>query len=561
RCKKEDVVSKSSVGIGRPLRKSRSNRVIKLHGSISRPPDLGELSRPTFLSALNFWENLQEHPLIVRLNEDSPSHAGTQPMEAAVVGQVALPADPQRAASPTPTTMSQLFLTTSLTTQANTQSDILPSALGTGHPTYTTTDGGDPMDLQAPSGSGNTVKRTHQDPMFQKDMEKLEEPTKRVRATPGNPSSPYPTPSPSQSYRVHIRPLARHDITSVPTKRIQQVIDRCLGTTGYKGYAVYKSTNSITVHLASLTDAQKMCTLTVIPLSEDQQLPVHSYFASGPNIQKCVIYGIDPEDTPETICHELTSHSHTVLTTRFMGKSRTCLVTVQGPERLPERFFYYGRVLHPKPYLPRAIFCYRCYKQGHMQAFCPQRNIDPERTTPEGQPRYRCGLCKSDDHDMTATNCPMKQKATARLRQTVRTIGQTVPTYNRYQLLDNASEGPLEENTSGSQQPLYSTVLKRNKRPRGRPQQQAEVPHQPEDDIDAQIEALSRELERLRRHKELVTARRQKTGTTLPASSGETSAQTTAPHHSQKAPQVVWTAILERLTEMTRLIEDCLHHV
>ncbi|KAG0411314.1 hypothetical protein HPB47_011561, partial [Ixodes persulcatus] len=82
------------------------------------------------------------------------------------------------------------------------------------------------------------------------------------------------------------------------------------------------------------------------------------------------------------------------------------------------RFFYYGRVLHPKPYLPRAIFCYRCYKQRPMQAFCPQCNIDPERTTPEGQPRYRCGLCKSDDHDMTAPNCPMKQKATARLRQT-----------------------------------------------------------------------------------------------------------------------------------------------
>ncbi|KAG0444039.1 hypothetical protein HPB47_014246 [Ixodes persulcatus] len=169
-CEKEDVVSKSS--------------------------EL--LSRPTFLSALNFWENLQEHPLIVRPNEDSTSHAGTQPMEAAMVGQ--------RAASPTPRTMSQLFLTTSMTTQANTQNDILPSALSTGHPTYTTADGGDPMDLQAPSGSGSTVKRTHQDPMFQKDIEKLEEPTKRVRATPGNPSSPYPTPSPSQSYQAPHQP-------------------------------------------------------------------------------------------------------------------------------------------------------------------------------------------------------------------------------------------------------------------------------------------------------------------------------------------------------------------
>ncbi|XP_040073882.1 uncharacterized protein LOC120846249 [Ixodes scapularis] len=36
------------------------------------------------------------------------------------------------------------------------------------------------MELQAPSGSGNTVKRTHQDPMFQKDLEKLEEPTKKA---------------------------------------------------------------------------------------------------------------------------------------------------------------------------------------------------------------------------------------------------------------------------------------------------------------------------------------------------------------------------------------------
>ncbi|KAM7312104.1 uncharacterized protein ISCGN_009009 [Ixodes scapularis] len=75
--------------------------------------------------------------------------------------------------------MSQLFLTTPLTTQANIQGDNLPSALSTGHPTYTTTDGGDPMELQAPSGSGNTVKRTYQDPMFQKDLEKLEEPTKK----------------------------------------------------------------------------------------------------------------------------------------------------------------------------------------------------------------------------------------------------------------------------------------------------------------------------------------------------------------------------------------------
>ncbi|KAH8030298.1 hypothetical protein HPB51_006730 [Rhipicephalus microplus] len=120
-------------------------------------------------------------------------------------------------------------------------------------------------------------------------------------------------------------------ITSVPTKHVQKVIDHALETNGYKGFAAYKSTNTINVHLAAHNDAQKLCSLTPILLSDDRQLPVQCYFASGPNVQKCVFYDIDPDDSPEIICHELYSPTHRVLAARIMGKRRTCLVTMQSP--------------------------------------------------------------------------------------------------------------------------------------------------------------------------------------------------------------------------------------
>lgn len=425
-------------------------------------------------------------------------------------------------------------------------------------------DNGDPMDVQS---SGGPVKRGPPVNVLQQDVIASEQPAKKVRATPDNASTPspsqsYPTPTPSQSYRVHIRPLSCYDITSVPTKHVQRVIDHALETKGYKGFAAYKSTNTITVHLASLNDVQKICTLTSIPLSEDRQLPVQCYFASGPNIQRCVVYGIDPEDSPEIICRELTSTTHRVLAARFMGKSRTCLVTVQGPHCIPDKFYYYGCLLRPKPYLPRAIFCYRCFQRGHMQAFCPQRTIDPERLTPEGEPRYRCGLCKSDEHDMTSINCPTKQKATARLRKAI-PKNNIIRTNNRFEVLAEEPEVLTAEDTQGPETQLYSSVLKRGKQSQTKQQKLAAPSLESDDghdDIDARIDALAREIERLRKHKELVILRRQKTGPTRNESLGANSPVTPATRPAQQVNQAVWTAVLDQLAQLTLLIQDCLHH-
>ncbi|KAH9372036.1 hypothetical protein HPB48_012760 [Haemaphysalis longicornis] len=229
-------------------------------------------------------------------------------------------------------------------------------------------------------------------------------------------------------------PLRRFDVTTIPVKLVQQVIDQCLGAQGYQGFVIHKVSNTITVHLASLDDANKVCGITSLPISSDGTVTVHSYFASGPNVQRCVLYDLDQNDSPATILRELRSPTHEVLAVTYIGKSRTYLVTVQGSSIIPERFYYNGSVLHPKPYRPRVMYCYRCFKLGHQQNYCPKATVDPERINADSKPRYRCGVCKADDHEITSTAGSTKQRATARARRRENSSVK-VPLNNRFKVL------------------------------------------------------------------------------------------------------------------------------
>lgn len=99
---------------------------------------------------------------------------------------------------------------------------------------------------------------------------------------------------------------------------------------------ILKVSNTITVHLATLDDANKICGITSIPVCTDINLTVHSYFASGPNVQRCVLYDLDQNDSPVTILRELWSPTHDALAVRRMGKVRTYVVTVRGSSNIPE---------------------------------------------------------------------------------------------------------------------------------------------------------------------------------------------------------------------------------
>ncbi|KAH7941840.1 hypothetical protein HPB49_017839 [Dermacentor silvarum] len=88
-----------------------------------------------------------------------------------------------------------------------------------------------------------------------------------------------------------------------------------------------------------------------------------------------------------------------------------CLITLQGPNSPPERILYYGWVLRPRPFKPSVVYCYSCFKQGHMKSSCP---FPPKYDNMEPDPSasFQCGLCQTDDHDITSPTCLMKLKAT-----------------------------------------------------------------------------------------------------------------------------------------------------
>ncbi|KAH9371080.1 hypothetical protein HPB48_015686 [Haemaphysalis longicornis] len=366
-------------------------------------------------------------------------------------------------------------------------------------------------------------------------------PTKKVRATPDASTAPappcsssrtavYPTPPPDRSFRVHIKPTSRFDVPTIPVKLVQQVIDRCLGTQGYQGFVIHKVSNTITVHLASLDDVNKVCGITSIPISSDGTVTVHSYFASGPNVQRCVLYDLDPNDSPATILRELRSPTHEVLAVQRMGKSRTYLVTVQGSSTIPERFYYNACVLHPKPYRPQVMYCYRCFKLGHQQNYCPNATLDPERIHADGKPRYCCGLCKADDHEITSTKCPTKQRAPARA-------------------------GRRESSSI-----LKKPDPKKHRPPKHTPNDNWEFTEYDlvDEDLDAEIAQPSKQLETLRQKKACVAGLRKERAATHARQRSQNvplrmrvNAQKTTPSDT-----AICTVILETLSNLTQLIQD-----
>lgn len=416
---------------------------------------------------------------------------------------------------------------------------------------------------QAASGSSQRIPR----PVKVPGPEVEASPAKKVRAAPEMPVISYPTPSPRQSFRVHIRPTVQFDITKLHSKTIQRVIDSTLGTTGYQGFVSHRASNSVTVHLATLEDAKKMCTVIQIPVSSEEYVPVQTYFASGPSTQRCVVYDLDLTDSPETVARELISATHTVLAARRMGNHGTFLITLQGPDTLPERFYYNGCIVRPKQYKPRPVHCYKCYRAGHLQSFCPN-GANPDLLTATGEPKFRCGLCKTNDHDITSSQCPKKKRKSYQSRTTPLTM------HNRFaalspELSDERSEDvePLTDHTHHKSS--YATTLKtaRNKKrmqPTFTADEFPELEHctRQQDDIDQQIAMLAAQIEKLRQKKARIAELRKTRSdrqTETPACSTPAMVVNVA-KCKPAANTTVWEAVLDTLAQLTHLIQNCLHN-
>ncbi|KAH6924728.1 hypothetical protein HPB50_023134 [Hyalomma asiaticum] len=137
--------------------------------------------------------------------------------------------------------------------------------------------------------------------------------------SPGSPTTP--------SYKVIIKPRSCLDMSTLPNRAIQAAVDACLNTSRFQGFALHKPTNTISLWVHSLELVEKLNMLREIRTSQDDVLPVQAYLASGTDLRRYVVYGIDYNEEPENLRQELSCPTHKVIAARYLGRGRTCLVT------------------------------------------------------------------------------------------------------------------------------------------------------------------------------------------------------------------------------------------
>lgn len=343
----------------------------------------------------------------------------------------------------------------------------------------------------------------------------------------------------SAPYKAVIKARTCVDLSAIPIKSIQSCLDACLQTSGFKGYSLHRPTNTVSVWLPSLDAVDRLRQLTQLVIPAGEPIPVQAYLASGADLRRYVIAGVDANESQDALCKEIWCPTHTVVAARHMGKGGTCLVTVRGPPTQPEKFYYYGCILRPRPFKPSAVYCYRCYKQGHMKSSCPYPQQDAAMNSPPIPP-HRCELCKTDDHDITSPQCPTKLNATQALRRRHRPLDGQVPGNRAPVELDNRFEVLAQLETERSAVPplellpvqsSYSAALRtpRQRLPRNSPAAPP-APTEPEDlvSLDTRLARLQEEIDHLRRRRELLARRTAATPTLPPDATVHTPASRSA---------------------------------
>lgn len=312
-------------------------------------------------------------------------------------------------------------------------------------------------------------------------------------------------------------------MSTVPSRFIQAAVATCLNVPGFRGFAVHKPTNTISVWVPSLDLATKLQTLNNIQVSQTDSVQVQAYLAAGTDLKRYVISGVDYGETPEQLRQELSCSTHEVVAVRYMGTSRTCLVTLRGPPSPPDRIVYYGCILRPRPFKPSVVYCYSCYRQGHMKSSCPYPpKENPEEATTSQT--FRCGLCKSNDHDITSRKCPTKLEANKKVRErrlkrserhAEAPVLEKVPIYNRYAALTPLEEDFPEAEPEPSTMMTYSSAVKmsRARRRRSPPvQEQLPLTDLDEDsEIESRLDTLEKEIQRLKERRAILQRRRAST--------------------------------------------------
>ncbi|CAN8028105.1 unnamed protein product [Ixodes persulcatus] len=155
-----------------------------------------------------------------------------------------------------------------------------------------------------------------------------------------------------------------------------------------------------------------------------------------------------------------------------MGSGYTGLRLLPPPPPPPDCITYNSCILSSRPYRPAVAHCYKYFLRGHLRSSCPY----PSDSTMESSvtATYKCDLCKTNDHEITAKTDSTKQRAAAdrrrRQRQAALAANQStpsagIPTHNRFTLLEEEGAS-VDDPSSGV--PLscslpYSTVVRQRR--------------------------------------------------------------------------------------------------
>ncbi|KAH7941001.1 hypothetical protein HPB49_009178 [Dermacentor silvarum] len=341
---------------------------------------------------------------------------------------------------------------------------------------------------------------------------------KRFRSSQGPPPPPTHTPLVSPTtwwYKVLIKPRARY-MSTLPNRTIQAALDACLEKSRFQGFALHKPTNTVSVWVPAMAVVYRLQELQQIQVSEECVLPVQAYLASGTDLRRYMVNGVDHDEEPEKLLQELSCPTHKVVAARYLSSGRTCLITLQGPHSPPERILYYGCVLRPR-FKPSVVYCYSCFKQGHMKSSCPFPPKD-DNMEPDPSAAFRCGLRQTNDGDITSPTCPTKLKAIKkapqrRSRQQPSTSQgpsmKQVPVYNRSGVLALLQEDASQVTTA-------STATSDAAKPTGVPERQRasksieDTPSPLANEafqIDARLATLEKEIQRLKERSSLLQRR------------------------------------------------------
>ncbi|XP_065302789.1 uncharacterized protein [Dermacentor albipictus] len=232
-------------------------------------------------------------------------------------------------------------------------------------------------------------------------------------------------PLPKNDAKIIIRPKDGLPVKALQGADVAKAIGAACGNKirGGKDFIIRLRLGSNIIIASTPSDETAKIIRGITSLSfGGRSFQVNTYVATPEDCKRAVIHGIDAGTTEEELMENLTLRTQgvTILGARMLGKSKTALITFDGPF-IPRMVNWWGGEYKCHPYRPTRQVCYNCGQQGHRSDVCPTPDAKAcrqcgARNPPEGhQCQPKCLVC-GGDHATGSRDCKERLKQFKELR-------------------------------------------------------------------------------------------------------------------------------------------------